>query len=211
MQGRATPDESGAARLPDGTPLEGDAVVWACGGWLGGLFGELAALRVTCQELVFLDGGPAWAQPGLPGWVDYDRAMYGTARPRRARRQGRPSTPRAAPLGPDDELPAGRPPPRRGAARVCRRALPRAGRRPAQRGIRTLPATSLLDSNFIAAEHPGRPGTWLLGGGSGHGFKHGPAMAERVAALRGEQALPARFGVGARAAGRLLRTAGSGA
>ena len=32
---------------------------------------------------------------------------------------------------------------------------------------------------------------WLLGGGSGHGFKHGPAIAERVAAaLAGGAPLP---------------------
>ena len=42
---------------------------------------------------------------------------------------------------------------------------------------------------------------WLLGGGSGHGFKHGPAIAERVAAALGGGALPARFGLGQRGAG----------
>ena len=39
------------------------------------------------------------------------------------------------------------------------------------------------DAHFLAAEHPGEPGVWLLGGGSGHGFKHGPALAEHVAAV----------------------------
>ena len=38
------------------------------------------------------------------------------------------------------------------------------------------------DSHFIAAPHPEHPAVWLVGGGSGHGFKHGPAMAERIAA-----------------------------
>ena len=52
---------------------------------------------------------------------------------------------------------------------------------------------------------------WLVGGGSGHGFKHGPAMAERVAAaIASGEALPARFGLGARAPARSMRTAGSG-
>ena len=55
------------------------------------------------------------------------------------------------------------------------------------------------------AEHPGQPGVWLLGGGSGHGFKHGPAMAERLApALRGEAVLPAHLGLGHRVAGDAL-------
>ena len=46
--------------------------------WLGGLFAELVPLKVTCQELLFFDGGPAWRSPGVPGCVDYDLAMYGT-------------------------------------------------------------------------------------------------------------------------------------
>jgi sarcosine oxidase len=66
------------------------------------------------------------------------------------------------------------------------------------------------DSNFLAVPHPEQPGVWLLGGGSGHGFKHGPPMAERmIAALRGDEPLPARFAAGPRTAGISLRTAGS--
>ena len=38
------------------------------------------------------------------------------------------------------------------------------------------------DTHFIAAPHPAHPNVWLVGGGSGHGFKHGPPMAERLAA-----------------------------
>ena len=75
LRGRARPDGA-AAVLEDGTRLEGDAVVWACGGWLAALFGDLVGIKVTRQELLFLDGGPAWR--GVPAWVDYERAMYGT-------------------------------------------------------------------------------------------------------------------------------------
>ena len=52
---------------------------------------------------------------------------------------------------------------------------------------------------------------WLVGGGSGHGFKHGPALAERLAiAIAGGAALPHRFALGERAPARSFRTAGSG-
>ena len=37
--------------------LEADHVVWACGGWLGGLFPELVRLRVTRQQVVLFDAG----------------------------------------------------------------------------------------------------------------------------------------------------------
>jgi sarcosine oxidase len=39
------------------------------------------------------------------------------------------------------------------------------------------------DSNFIVDCHPRIDNVWLLGGGPGHGFKHGPALGEIVAEL----------------------------
>ena len=36
------------------------------------------------------------------------------------------------------------------------------------------------DEEFLIAPHPEHERVWLLGGGSGHGFKHGPALAELV-------------------------------
>ena len=60
------------------------------------------------------------------------------------------------------------------------------------------------------ARHPRHERVWLLGGGSGHGYKHGPAIAEQVAAvLRGEAEPEPRFALGAREPSRALRTAGS--
>jgi glycine/D-amino acid oxidase-like deaminating enzyme len=39
------------------------------------------------------------------------------------------------------------------------------------------------DSNFVMDRHPRMENVWLLGGGSGHGFKHGPALGETMADL----------------------------
>ena len=39
------------------------------------------------------------------------------------------------------------------------------------------------DGDFLIDRHPGLSNTWLVGGGSGHGFKMGPAIGEHVAAL----------------------------
>jgi sarcosine oxidase len=51
---------------------------------------------------------------------------------------------------------------------------------------------------------------WLLGGGSGHGFKHGPALAERVERwIDGAEAPDPRFALGERTADLALRTAGT--
>jgi glycine/D-amino acid oxidase-like deaminating enzyme len=37
--------------------------------------------------------------------------------------------------------------------------------------------------DFLIDRHPDFENVWLAGGGSGHGFKHGPAVGEHVAAL----------------------------
>jgi sarcosine oxidase len=39
------------------------------------------------------------------------------------------------------------------------------------------------DGQFIVDRHPAMENVWLVGGGSGHGFKHGPAIGEMMAGL----------------------------
>jgi glycine/D-amino acid oxidase-like deaminating enzyme len=38
------------------------------------------------------------------------------------------------------------------------------------------------NGDFLIDRHPDFDNVWLVGGGSGHGFKHGPALGEYVAA-----------------------------
>ena len=48
--------------------------------------------------------------------------------------------------------------------------------------------------DFLIDRHPELSNVWLVGGGSGHGFKHGPALGAHVAGLvRGEGTREARF------------------
>jgi sarcosine oxidase len=206
VRGRARPD-GGAAVLEDGTRVEGDVTVWACGPWLGGLFGDVVRLRVTRQELLFFGGGPAWDSSRVPAWVDYDRAMYGTSDVdglgvKVALDEEGP------PLDPDAELPAaGETEPRVRAYLADR--FPALASAPLLDG-RCCRYEITPDSQFVAGRHPAHPDALLLGGGSGHGFKHGPAIAELVvAALDGGEPLPERFAPGERGPGRSLRTAGS--
>jgi glycine/D-amino acid oxidase-like deaminating enzyme len=47
------------------------------------------------------------------------------------------------------------------------------------------------DSHFLVDRHPVFENVWLVGGGSGHGYKHGPAIgAHVVGRLDGEPPLP---------------------
>ena len=39
------------------------------------------------------------------------------------------------------------------------------------------------NGDFLIDRHPELENVWLVGGGSGHGFKHGPAVGEYVARL----------------------------
>jgi glycine/D-amino acid oxidase-like deaminating enzyme len=206
VRGRARP-EPGAAVLESGERLESDVVVWACGGWLGRLFPEHVAIRTTRQELLFLDGGPEWRTPAVPGWVDYDRAMYGTGDLDDLGVKAAFDV-EGPPLDPDAELPpAGATEP---AVRAyCAERFPALAAAPLKEG-RCCRYELSPDSHFIAGPHPELERTWILGGGSGHGFKHGPAIAELVAAaLDGGAPLPDVFAVRERARGRSLRTAGS--
>jgi sarcosine oxidase len=207
VRGRARPEGS-AAVLEDSTRLDADVVVWACGPWLGRLFPDLVSISVTLQELLFFDGGPAWRTPGVPAWCDYDGARYGT--------------PDIDALGVkaaiDDEGPPHDPEAELSASAITEPAVrsylherfPALEHAPLAEA-RTCRYELTPDTHFIAAPHPSHPSVWLVGGGSGHGFKHGPALAERLAdALLGHSQLPARFALGERVPSRSMRTAGSG-
>ena len=144
------------------------------------LFAEHVVIRSTRQELFFFDGGPAWRAPGVPAYVDFDRRSTAPATSTGSASRPRPtSTARRS-----TPTPSCRPRRREGEA-IARRFL--ATRFPALAdapltGSKTCRYELSPDSpHFIAAPHPEHPSVWLLGGGSGHGFKHGPAMAERVA------------------------------
>jgi glycine/D-amino acid oxidase-like deaminating enzyme len=79
------------------------------------------------------------------------------------------------------------------------------------KGSKTCRYELSTDGHFVVGEHPEHAGVWLVGGGSGHGFKHGPALAERIAAAwAGERPLPPEWALVKRMAGRSLRTAGAG-
>ena len=196
----------GSAVDLNGRRHEGDAVIWACGAWLAGLFPDLVDLRVTFQQLSLFEAPPEWSGPG---WVDFDAAAYGhgLVEPFGFKAASDLDGPD---IDPDERaLDAGE-----NAVAAGREYL--GHRFPQLAGAPAASApgchySSTADGQFIFAPHPEHERTWLLGGGSGHGFKHGPSMAEHVAAVLAGRAEPEqRFALGDRAAARSLRTAGFG-
>jgi sarcosine oxidase len=64
------------------------------------------------------------------------------------------------------------------------------------------------DTHFLVDRHPEHDGWWLVGGGSGHGFKHGPALGEYVSDCVERKRDPEPFhGLGPRSGHAGLRTA----
>ena len=195
--------------LEDGRRLEADHVVWACGAWLPRLFPDLVDLRITQQDVFFFGAEARWSAERVPGWVDYDGAAYGHG----------DLDGRGVKVCPDLEGPAIDP---EAADRVVRpehlaRARDYVAHRFPALGSAPLISTEICqyeitaDTRFIAAPHPEHGSrVWLLGGGSGHGFKHGPALAEMLERqLNGDESPEPRFALGARTTDTKLRTAGA--
>jgi len=202
VAGTAVPD--GEAASVNGERLEGDRVVWAAGAWLAKLFPELVELRVTRQDVYFFGAPPEWQAPSVPGWVDFQGGVYGVGD--LDGRGFKASPDREGPAfdpDSDDRVPSGEK--EREARAYLAFRFPALADAPLV-GTRSCPYSLTLDTNFVVAPHPEHERIWLLGGGSGHGFKHGPALAEYVhGLLEGSSAPEPGFGLGARPPGGGLR------
>jgi sarcosine oxidase len=205
IHGEGRPE--GEAVLVDDRRLEADLVVWACGAWLARLFPDLVTLRVTRQDVLFFQTPLDWRTPLVPAYVDYDGAAYGLGAldghgfkvaldldgPR---------------VNPDRRPESATKKSTRAAAHYLRLRFPALAGAPVERS-KVCHYSTTADTGFILDRHPEHERVWLAGGGSGHGFKHGPAFAERAVAVMAGRAEPeAGFALGPRTAGHSLRTAG---
>lgn len=196
----------GAGVLVDGEVLHADRVVWALGPWLGRAFPEHVDLQVTRRDYVTFEVDPAWEIGRVPVFYDFDGPIYGLpdldgqglkVAPDEATSAFDPDTwSRELDRGKIDEARA-----------YLAHRFPGLADAP-QIGGRVCQYELTPDSQFIVAPHPEHPSVWLVGGGSGHGFKHAPALAEQVAALLSGDADPEeRLGLGRRQPSPGLRSA----
>jgi sarcosine oxidase len=191
------------ARLTPHDDPPGDIVVWACGAWLPQLFPELVAVEVSRRDVFFLGGDRAWL--GAPGFVDYDGGFYGHGD---VAGLGIKIAPDSASdtIDPDtlDRLPSAHW--EAEARSYAARRFPSLAGAPVLGG-RVCQYDLSADTHFIVDRHPGRDGWWLVGGGSGHSFKHGPALAEYVAdCIEGARERESFHALGSRAGDAGLRT-----
>ncbi|HWJ46213.1 MAG TPA: FAD-dependent oxidoreductase [Candidatus Udaeobacter sp.] len=173
--------------LSDGSRIKADVYVFACGPWLGRLFPQAVGdlIQATKQDVFFFGtpgGDDRFTDKHLPVWSDHrGRFRYGIPGSDR----------RGFKIADDTRVPTFDP--TDGERVVSQETLQEireyvAFRFPALRNAplvetRVCQYEQTPDSNFIIDRHPVAADVWIVGGGSGHGFKHGPAMGEMVAEL----------------------------
>jgi sarcosine oxidase len=201
-----------------GRRFSAETFVFTAGPWLPRLFPDLLGqlIRVTKQDVLFF-GPPAgdgrFEAEALPAWADYDAAFWGL--PGIDQRGPKVGPDR---LGPVFDPSAGErlvdPESVRLARRYLRRRFPALAEMPVVE-TRVCQYESTPDGHFVIDRHPDLENVWLAGGGSGHGFKHGPRIGEYLmaridGAALGEQDGPdeERFRIGPRESGAAARTAG---
>jgi sarcosine oxidase len=181
---------SGSANLDfittsSGRRISASTYVFACGPWLPMLFPNLLAARIqpSRQDVLFFGTPPGdqrFTLPALPIWIDFKDEAYGF--PDIEGRGVKVAIDRhGPPFDPDSD------------DRVVTKESLFEVRQYLARRVPELKDASVNETrvcqyentsngDFLIDRHPEFENVWLVGGGSGHGFKHGPVVGEYVAA-----------------------------
>jgi len=189
----------------NGQRISADVFVFACGPWLPKLFPDLLGKRIypTRQEVFFFAppaGDRRFSPLQLPVWIDFTdpRGPYGFPDLERRGfklafdRHGAAFDPdsgdRTLGLGSVAE-----------AHSFLAQRFPALSHAPLAE-FRVCQYENTSNGDFLVDRHPELENVWLVGGGSGHGFKHGPAVGEHLSAriLDGAAAEP-RFTLSSKA------------
>lgn len=180
---------SGAGRLAriettSGRTFAAQCFVFACGPWLGQLLPDALGGRIfpTRQEVFYFGTSPGdarFAVPQFPIWLDFERDYYGfpdlDARGFKLAHDthGEPTDP--------DTMERAPTPQRIAQARAfLARRFPALADAPLV-GSEVCQYENTSNGDLVLDRHPGFDNVWIAGGGSGHGFKLGPAVGEHLA------------------------------
>ena len=195
----------GKIRTHNGATLRADAFVFACGPWLPQLFPALLGrrIRVTQQDVHFFGPPPGdrrFESGAMPVWIEPASDYYCVPA----------FDSRGVKIACDAPGPIFDP---TTGERIADSAGAEAARRHLARRLPAMRAAPLVetrvcqyertpDSHLVMDRHPEYENVWLVGGGSGHGFKLGPAVGEFVAEqllARRPKPLPPEMRLGASA------------
>jgi sarcosine oxidase len=171
-----------------GETLSASRFVFACGPWLPKVFPEILGSRIfpTRQEVFFFAaeaGDARFAPPHLPGWADFNGGDIFYGMPDLEARGFKIAHDRHGPaIDPDtgDRTPSAQAIAE--AREFIRRRFPALANRPLVES-RVCQYENSSNGDFLIDRHPQWENVVLVGGGSGHGFKHGPAVGNYAAQL----------------------------
>jgi glycine/D-amino acid oxidase-like deaminating enzyme len=176
-----------AVTTKSGERLDADQFVFACGPWLDRICPDAMANRlfVTRQE-VFFFSVDAGATGDLPVWADLP--FYGLPS-----LEGRgfkvANDTHGPPMDPDTGDRRASAAGEEAARALLARRFPSLAKAPLSE-TRVCQYENSSNGDLVIDRHPGLDNVWIVGCGSGHGFKHGPAVGSHIAELVAGTAKP---------------------
>jgi sarcosine oxidase len=168
-----------------GRRISAGTFIFSSGPWLPKLFPVLLKERIhpTRQE-VFFFGTPAgnsrFRSPQMPIWIDFGAQIYGL--PDLENRGFKIALDRHGPsFDPDTDDRTASEEILKEVRQFLYQRFPEMENAPVVES-RVCQYENTSNGDLLIDRHPDFTNVWLIGGGSGHGFKHGPALGEYVAA-----------------------------
>jgi len=187
------PPVDNSVRTRSGEEIVAGHYVFACGPWLPKLFPELLGERihVSRQEVIFFGvppGDDRFNVGVMPCWIDFTDLIYALPNI-----EGRGFKIAIDAHGPEFDPESGHRVVTASGLQAVRDYM--AQRVPLLAGApvtetRVCQYENTSNGDFLIDKHPELENVWLVGGGSGHGFKHGPAVGEYVAQMLSGNATP---------------------
>ena len=169
-----------------GETITAKILIYACGAWLGKIFPKILGARIfPSRQEVFFFGVPAgdsrFSAPALPTWLFQEDEYYGM--PDIENRglkiawdhHGRK-------VDPDTQSRVVSPQMMKKARAYVAKRFPALKNAPIVE-TRVCQYENTSSGDFLIDRHPEMENVWFVGGGSGHGFKHGPAVGEYTAGM----------------------------